>query len=50
MYFEEIASNKLKYNYKESNRIGDHVWWISDNSKFKNDYPEWELGIVLKIF
>jgi len=41
---EEIAGKKLNYNYQESNRIGDHIWWISDNSKFKNHYPEWELG------
>jgi CDP-paratose 2-epimerase len=25
----------------ETNRIGDHIWWISDVSKFKKHYPEW---------
>jgi CDP-paratose 2-epimerase len=23
------------------NRIGDHIWWISDVSKFKTHYPTW---------
>jgi CDP-paratose 2-epimerase len=26
----------------ESNRSGDHIWWISDIQKFKNHYPKWE--------
>jgi len=38
---EEITGNKMNYGYEESNRIGDHIWWISDISKFQNDYPEW---------
>jgi len=41
---EEIVGKKLNFSYQEPNRIGDHIWWISDNSKFKNHYPEWELG------
>ena len=33
--------------FKE-NRIGDHMWWISDNSEFKKDYPKWKINISLK--
>ena len=40
---EEISGNKLDWSYSESNRSGDHVWWISDVSKFKSHYPDWEL-------
>ena len=29
-------------DYKEANRVGDHVWWISDTSKFSSHYPEWK--------
>ncbi len=25
-----------------SERESDHLWWISDMSKFKKDYPEWQ--------
>jgi len=41
---ENISGNKLKYTIIETNRIGDHKWWISDISKFKNDYPDWNLN------
>lgn len=39
---EEIAGKKLNWTYSESNRSGDHIWWISDVSKFKSHYPDWE--------
>jgi len=29
--------------YLETNRIGDHIWWISDVSKYRQHYPEWSL-------
>lgn len=38
---EEITGNKFKYQYSETNRIGDHIWYISDVSKFQSHYPEW---------
>jgi len=38
---ETITGNKMNYVYKDANRIGDHIWYISDVSKFKADYPEW---------
>src|SRR5262245_59257058 len=38
---EKIAGKKMNYSYSESNRIGDHIWWISDLNKFKSDYPAW---------
>jgi len=39
---EKITGSKINYSYKETSRIGDHIWWISDISKFKNHYPKWE--------
>ena len=38
---EEITGNKISYSYLEKNRSGDHIWYISDVSKFKADYPKW---------
>ena len=38
---ETITGNKMNYAYAEANRIGDHIWYISDMSKFKDDYPAW---------
>jgi CDP-paratose 2-epimerase len=40
---EEIAGRPLAWSYSEANRTGDHVWWISDVSKFRAHYPEWRL-------
>ncbi|HEX6817001.1 MAG TPA: NAD-dependent epimerase/dehydratase family protein [Ktedonobacterales bacterium] len=38
---EEISGKKLNWTYTESNRIGDHIWYISDIRKFRAHYPEW---------
>jgi len=40
---EEIAGRKLNWTYSETNRIGDHIWWISDNARFESHYPNWKL-------
>jgi len=40
---EEITRRKMNWNYVETNRIGDHIWWISDNSRFSDRYPNWRL-------
>jgi CDP-paratose 2-epimerase len=45
---EAIAEKKLNWEYVESNRIGDHIWWISDVDKFKNHYPNWQLTYSVK--
>ncbi len=40
---EQISGKQLNWEYKETNRIGDHIWWVSDVSKFQSHYPEWSL-------
>ena len=37
----QITGKPMNCDYTEANRIGDHIWWISDVSKFKSHYPEW---------
>lgn len=39
---EKILSKKAVIEYVEENRIGDHIWYISDVSKFKKHYPNWD--------
>ena len=39
---EQISGRKLDYHYDETNRIGDHIWYISDVRKFREHYPHWE--------
>ncbi|OZI07678.1 NAD-dependent epimerase [Siphonobacter sp. BAB-5385] len=38
---EEISGNTMSYTYSDTNRIGDHIWYVSDLSKFKAHYPGW---------
>lgn len=39
-----ISNRKYKnFTISETNRIGDHIWYITDYSKFKKDYPEWKI-------
>lgn len=45
---EEISSRKLDWKYEETNRIGDHIWWISDVRKFQSHYPNWKFRFGLR--
>ena len=40
---EEISGQRLTWKYEEANRIGDHIWWISSNDRFKSHFPEWKI-------
>jgi CDP-paratose 2-epimerase len=39
---EDIVGKKLQWTYADANRIGDHIWWISDVRKFRQHYPNWQ--------
>jgi CDP-paratose 2-epimerase len=45
---EEISGLKLSWSYMETNRIGDHIWWISDVRKFQRHYPTWKFRYGLR--
>ncbi len=38
----DLSGHKLNHTISDQNRIGDHIWYVSDVSKFKNDYPAWK--------
>jgi CDP-paratose 2-epimerase len=40
---QEITGKTLDWVYVKENRVGDHIWWISDNGRFEADYPHWKL-------
>lgn len=42
------GSDWSNYILSNENRIGDHIWYISDISKFKIDYPKWDISISLE--
>ncbi len=45
---QEISGRKLSWEYVEDNRIGDHIWWISDVRKFREHYPDWNFRYGLR--
>jgi CDP-paratose 2-epimerase len=40
---QAITGKEMKWSYSETNRIGDHIWYISDLSKFMEHYPGWQI-------
>jgi CDP-paratose 2-epimerase len=44
---EELHGRRLTTEYVEQNRRGDHICYISDLTRFRSDYPEWELSLSL---
>ena len=38
---QQIAGRELEWSYTDTNRIGDHIWYISDVRKFQDHYPQW---------
>ena len=41
-YVELLANIKVKRIYQKTNRVGDHIWYVSDTKKFKKHYPHWK--------
>ncbi len=39
---EKTANVKIKRKIIKTPRVGDHIWYISDTSKFKKHYPKWK--------
>jgi CDP-paratose 2-epimerase len=35
--------HRLKYKYDETNRVGDHICYISDLGKLHSHFPNWKL-------
>ncbi|MBP3041693.1 NAD-dependent epimerase/dehydratase family protein [Bacillaceae bacterium Marseille-Q3522] len=52
---QKITQQELDYQYVDQHRMGDHIWYISDTSKFQSHYPDWKLSynveeILVEIF
>jgi CDP-paratose 2-epimerase len=43
-----ISGKEMRFRYDEKNRIGDHICYISDLSKMKSHYPNWDITKDLK--
>lgn len=40
---EETAGRKLDWTCRDEARTGDHIWWLSDMSRFFADFPGYDL-------
>ena len=40
---QQITDLPLAWTYTEQHRVGDHIWWVGDLTKFQTHYPEWRL-------
>ena len=40
---EELIGAKISYEYVDQARTGDHICYISDLSKLRAHYPDWEI-------
>ena len=39
---EDYKNTEINKKIIKINRVGDHIWYISDTRKFKKDYPKWK--------
>lgn len=44
---ESVTGRKMKYEYVEQNRSGDHICYISNLSKLKREFPGWGITKTL---
>src|SRR5262249_42940184 len=38
---DDLTERPMNWCYIDDNRVGDHIWWISDVRRFRSHYPEW---------
>ena len=45
---EELTGKAVNWVYVDQNRVGDHICYISDLTKLKSHFPEWDITRSLK--
>ncbi|MBV9609566.1 MAG: NAD-dependent epimerase/dehydratase family protein [Acidobacteria bacterium] len=45
---EDLTGKRVRTEYVESNRVGDHICYISDLRRLQQDYPQWRIEISLE--
>jgi CDP-paratose 2-epimerase len=49
------TGRRMQWSYNDTNRAGDHIWWVSDIRRFQAHYPGWSMrynldAILAEIF
>jgi CDP-paratose 2-epimerase len=45
---ERLTGRPMQWTYSDTNRAGDHIWWVSDIRRFSTHYPGWALTYSLE--
>jgi CDP-paratose 2-epimerase len=45
---QEMTGRELTWTYSDTNRAGDHIWWVSDIRRFMEHYPGWAIEYDLR--
>ncbi len=45
---EQVTGKKMRYQYSEQHRSGDHICYISNLDKIKSHYPQWQITKTLQ--
>lgn len=45
---EKLGGGRLKTEYVDQNRRGDHICYITDLRKIRSHYPDWDISISLE--
>lgn len=40
---ERLTGKPMPWSYDERNRVGDHIWYVSDLRRFQSHYPGWRI-------
>jgi CDP-paratose 2-epimerase len=40
---EEVVGRQMRWQYTNTNRVGDHIWYVSDLTRFRTHYPNWRM-------
>lgn len=44
---EELIGKRMETRYSDDNRIGDHIWYISNLRKFREHYSRWQISYTV---
>jgi CDP-paratose 2-epimerase len=42
---EALTGTRMAVEYVDTNRVGDHICYISDLSRIRTDYPGWDISV-----
>lgn len=45
---EAVTGRKMKFEYIDQNRVGDHICYLSNLGKARDHFPEWDLTVGLE--